>query len=208
MSFRRMFGATVSLGLFSALPAMAPAIAAPAMPPSMPIGDPTLQPFGHRDFCLRQPGECRPIEAPAAEPTELDLKTKLLVAQVNTDVNSAVKPESDIAQYGTEERWAYPTSGRGDCEDYVLEKRRRLNEAGIPLGDLLITVVKKTDGTGHAVLTLRTGSGDFVLDNLDWRVRPWTEVDYRFIKRQQVENPGRWVAIERDDEPLVSAVEK
>ena len=204
MVFRRVLGATASLCLFSALLPLS-AMAADAF---MPLGDPTLQPFGHRDFCLRQPGECDPIEGPAAQPVALDLQLKLLVAQVNTDVNTEIAPESDQTLYGTEEYWTYPTEHKGDCEDYALEKRRRLHEAGIPMGDLLMTVVRKPDGTGHAVLTLRTVSGDFVLDNLDWRVRPWTEVSYRFIKRQQVENPGRWVSIERDGEPLVSAVEK
>ncbi|WP_244497856.1 transglutaminase-like cysteine peptidase [Aureimonas sp. AU40] len=174
----------------------------------MPLGDPTLQPFGHRDFCLRLPAECQPLPGLPAPPAVLDMQLKLLVAQVNTDVNTEVTPASDQATYGTEEFWSYPTSGKGDCEDYALEKRRRLHEAGVPLGDLLMTVVRKPDGTGHAVLTLRTQSGDFVLDNLDWRVRPWGEVGYRFIKRQQVENPGRWVSIERDSEPLVSAVDK
>jgi predicted transglutaminase-like cysteine proteinase len=205
MVFRRAFGATASLCLFSALLGGSASATADAF---MPLGDPTLQPFGHRDFCLRQPGECRAIPGLPAAPAPLDMPLKLLVAQVNTDVNSEIAPASDQAVYGTEEFWSYPTSGKGDCEDYVLEKRRRLHEAGVPLGDLLITVVRKPDGTGHAVLTLRTLSGDFVLDNLDWRVRPWTDVGYRFIKRQQVENPGRWVAIERDAEPLVSAVDK
>ena len=204
MVFRRALGATASLCLFSALMPLS-ALAADAI---MPLGDPTLQPFGHRDFCLRQPGECDPIAGLAARPATLDLPLKLLVAQVNTDVNTEIAPDSDQNLYGTEEYWTYPTGHKGDCEDYALEKRRRLHEAGIPLGDLLMTVVRKPDGTGHAVLTLRTTSGDFVLDNLDWRVRPWTEVSYRFIKRQQVENPGRWVSIERDGEPLVSAVEK
>ena len=205
MVFRRVFGAAVSLCLFSGL------LAAPASADdraSMPLGNPTLQPFGHRDFCLQHKAECQPTDEVSAQPVALDLTLKLLVAQVNTEVNSAIAPEADQKQYGTEEHWDYPTSQRGDCEDYALEKRRRLHEAGVPLGDLLMTVVRKPDGTGHAVLTLRTRSGDFVLDNLDWRVRPWTQVGYRFIKRQQSENPGRWVSIERDEEPLVSAVEK
>ena len=48
----------------------------------------------------------------------------------------------------------------------MLEKRRDLMSKGISLTDLLITVVRKPDGEGHAVLTVRTDEGDYVLDNL------------------------------------------
>ena len=80
-------------------------------------------------------------------------------------VNAAIKPMNDFDIYGKDEVWAYPR-GAGDCEDYVLEKRRDLMRKGISLSDLLITVVRKPDGEGHAVLTVRTDEGDYVLDNL------------------------------------------
>ena len=44
----------------------------------------------------------------------------------------------------------------GDCEDFVLLKRKKLIAGGFSPSDLLITVVRKPDGEGHAVLTLRT----------------------------------------------------
>ena len=40
--------------------------------------------------------------------------------EVNSRVNRAIKPETDIVQYGVEERWTLPDSGKGDCEDYAL----------------------------------------------------------------------------------------
>ncbi len=61
------------------------------------------------------------------------------------------------------------------------------------MSDLLITVVRKPDGEGHAVLTLRTDRGDFILDNLTDSVKPWDETPYRFLKRQASEHTGRWV---------------
>ena len=81
---------------------------------------------------------------------------------------------SDYDIYGKDEVWAYPDKGVGDCEDYVLEKRRELNRLGMSLADLLITVVRKPDGEGHAVLTVRTDKGDYVLDNLTDKVRRGT----------------------------------
>ena len=86
---------------------------------------------------------------------------------------------NDFDIYGKDEVWAYP-HGAGDCEDYVLEKRRDLMLKGISLSDLLITVVRKPDGEGHAVLTVRTDQGDFILDNLNDAVKPWDATGYRY----------------------------
>ena len=58
-----------------------------------------------------------------------------------------------------------PTDGYGDCEDYVLLKRKMLIDAGWPREALLITVVRDRKGEGHAVLTVKTDKGELVLDN-------------------------------------------
>ncbi len=126
---------------------------------------------------------------------------------VTARVNAAVKPMSDSDIYGKDEVWAYPDKGVGDCEDYVLEKRRDLYRLGISLADLLITVVRKPDGEGHAVLTVRTDKGDYVLDNLTDKVRSWDQTGYRFLKRQAIDNTGRWVSIRGGRQVLVGAVQ-
>jgi predicted transglutaminase-like cysteine proteinase len=36
----------------------------------------------------------------------------------NAHVNSTIKPGSDMAHWGLEDRWDYPDDGFGDCEDY------------------------------------------------------------------------------------------
>jgi len=205
MIFRRVFGATLLACLFFGSlsgPASATGLG------TMPLGAATKQPFGHYSLCRRDPAQCRVEPGATAAPAALDLPLMRLVAGINRDVNRSIAPESDQTLYGVEERWTLPTLSRGDCEDYALLKRRRLHDAGVPYGDLLMTVVRKRDGTGHAVLTLRTQAGDFVLDNLDDRVRPWAEVPYRFIKRQSSADPARWVEIETDAEPIVSALSR
>jgi hypothetical protein len=63
----------------------------------------------------------------------------------------------------------------------------------VPAGSLLITVVRQRNGAGHAVLTVRTSLGDFILDNLENKVLDWTETDYTFLKRQSEQNSGVWV---------------
>jgi predicted transglutaminase-like cysteine proteinase len=188
--------AAIAIGLASA-GAAEPATAASAMA----TGGLTSQPIGHYDFCKANRSECsiHPRDlAPAAMTGAL---WKQLVS-VTAAVNAAVRPMNDYDIYGKDEVWAYPDKGVGDCEDYVLEKRRRLNAFGLSLADLLITVVRKPDGEGHAVLTVRTDKGDFVLDNLTDKVRAWDQTGYRFLKRQAVDDTGRWVSI-RDGQPVL-----
>ena len=104
--------------------------------------------------------------------------------RVNRWVNETVKPMTDMDHWGVIEKWSLPTDGYGDCEDYVLLKRKMLIDAGWPREALLITVVRDKKGEGHAVLTVKTDKGEFVLDNQNENVVAWTETGYRFVKRQ------------------------
>jgi predicted transglutaminase-like cysteine proteinase len=101
------------------------------------------------------------------------------------------------------ERWNYPDDGYGDCEDYVLLKRRMLMQAGWPREALLITVVRDKKGEGHAVLTVKTDRGEFILDNQEEEVLLWYETGYRFVKRQSQSNPNVWVSL-GDPRPAIS----
>jgi predicted transglutaminase-like cysteine proteinase len=40
--------------------------------------------------------------------------------------NTHVKPMTDMDHWAVVDRWNYPDDGYGDCEDYVLLKRRSL----------------------------------------------------------------------------------
>lgn len=170
---------------------------ASAVPGAMPTGARTSQPVGHYELCRRMPGECRPNAASrAAAPVELTRQLWSRLIDVNNNVNGSVVPMTDREIWGREEVWSYPTDGIGDCEDFVLEKRRALMAIGVPANDLLITVVRQANGDGHAVLTVRTSLGDFVLDNLEPRILAWQETSYTFLKRQAERHPGMWVSIE------------
>jgi predicted transglutaminase-like cysteine proteinase len=199
---RRLRVCVAAAGLAATGGWMAPALAAGAMA----TGGITSQPIGHYDFCKLHPAECsiRPSNLAPARMTD-GLMRKLV--NVTARVNAAVKPMSDMDIYGKDEVWAYPDKGVGDCEDYVLEKRRQLFRSGISLSDLLITVVRKPDGEGHSVLTVRTDKGDYVLDNLTDKVRAWDQTGYRFLKRQAIDNTGRWVSIRGGQQVLVGSVE-
>jgi predicted transglutaminase-like cysteine proteinase len=110
---------------------------------------------------------------------------------------------TDMDQFGVVEKWSYPDSGYGDCEDYVLLKQKLLIEAGWPRQALLITVVRDERGDGHAVLTVRTDRGEFILDNQHREVRLWSETPYRFVKRQAQTNPNVWVSL-GDNRPALA----
>ena len=139
--------------------------------------------------------------------TPLKMSTELLgrLEKLTVTVNQAIKPKSDLELYGKEEFWTYPVDA-GDCEDYALAKRRVLMEGGISASNLLLTVLRRPNGDGHAVLTVRTDAGDIVLDNLTDTVLNWDETGYTYLKRQAIDHTGRWVSIRDGDAPLVSSV--
>lgn len=171
----------------------------------MQTGAITSQPIGHYEFCEKNPDECaiQSRNTSAARVTAYGWET---IKKVNAEVNERIMPMTDLEIYGRDEVWAYPTDV-GDCEDYVLEKRRELMKRGFSPSTLLITVVRKPDGEGHAVLTVRTIDGDFILDNLDDGVKLWTSTPYRFMKRQADNHSGRWVKIENSTDLLVGSVD-
>lgn len=165
----------------------------------MPIGAPTSQPVGHYELCQRMPVECRE-RTPEQAPVSLTRQLWAELIEINNKVNTEVQPRTDQDMWGVEEYWSYPGQ-YGDCEDYVLEKRKLLLNAGVPAGNLLITVVKQPNGDGHAVLTVETSLGDYVLDNLEPRILAWTDTEYQFLKRQSARNSGLWVSVE-DGSPI------
>ena len=159
-------------------------------------------PLGHYEFCKTHRGECskNPILVDAVELTTSQWDG--LVA-VNNTVNAAVRPVTDEDLYRVAEYWAYP-QGAGDCEDFVLEKRRELEQSGWPVSTLLMAVVRKNNGEGHAVLMVRTDRGDLVLDNLDGEIHVWNATPYTFLKRQDQADAGGWVDL-LDDRTIVVA---
>ena len=160
----------------------------------MHTGGRTTQPIGHYDFCLREPDECRQ-KTVRKEPVDLTRKLWSALVDVNNSVNVTVTPRTDGEIWGQEELWSYPTNV-GDCEDYVLEKRRQLMALGVPAGNLLVTVVRQPNGDGHAVLTVSTSLGDFILDNLETRVLAWNDTEYTYLKRQSERHSGVWVSVD------------
>lgn len=160
----------------------------------VPVGESSRAPIGWVEFCAQRPWECN--VAPTA-PRDVVLTAKIWkdLVRINRLVNERIRPMTDLEHFGTVEKWGYPDDGYGDCEDYVLLKRRMLMEAGWPREALLITVVRDQKGDGHAILTVKTDRGEFVLDNQNEHVVLWSESGYRFVKRQSQSDPNVWVSL-------------
>ncbi|CCV11924.1 transglutaminase-like cysteine peptidase [Mesorhizobium sp. STM 4661] len=167
----------------------------PAQPdeaPNMQTFGKTTIPVGYYEFCRRISTECaRPA---VSDSVELTRKRWSQMIEINNQVNASVKPMTDLEIFGVEERWEYPKA-TGDCEDYALMKRKLLNQSGFPLGSLLMTVGRDANGGGHAVLTIVTDKGDFVLDNVEQQILLWRDAEIYFLKRQAQTDPNTWVSL-------------
>jgi predicted transglutaminase-like cysteine proteinase len=117
--------------------------------------------------------------------------------EVNQVANARITPDSDDRIYGRSDYWALPLESdpapSGDCEDYVLEKRRALRQKGYPENLLSIALVTTGRGEKHAVLLVQTDQGEVVLDNLSSRIVSWRDTSYRWVSRQSPSDPGVWV---------------
>lgn len=161
-------------------------------------------PVGYVQFCAVYPTDCRP-EKDVDQVVTLTQAVWNQLNQINTAVNTSVLPATDMEIYGVLEHWDYPKLA-GDCEDYVLEKRRELIRTGWPESALLITVVRDETGSGHAVLTARTNRGDVVLDNKTDRILVWADTTYTYLKRQSTRDPNTWDLIEDARASLVGSL--
>jgi predicted transglutaminase-like cysteine proteinase len=198
---KTILAGAISAAIIAILGAAA-AEAAPDRPIYVSVGETSRPPIGWLEFCNEHPRDC---VATASQPRDVVLTPKVWrdLVRVNKWVNEAIKPVTDMEHWGVVERWSYPDDGKGDCEDYVLLKRRMLMEAGWPREALLITVVRDKKGEGHAVLTVRTDKGDFILDNQAEDILLWSDTGYRFVKRQSQSNHNVWVAL-GDPRPATS----
>ncbi len=172
---------------------MPAAMGAPERPIFISIGTEARPPIGWIQFCNDNAGECE--AQGGARDVVLSAKAWSDLVRINRWANDNIKPVTDLEHWGVVERWDYPKDGYGDCEDYVLLKRQMLIKAGWPRSALLITVVRDKKGDGHAVLTVKTDKGEFILDNQNESVVLWSESGYRFVKRQSQVNPNAWVAL-------------
>jgi predicted transglutaminase-like cysteine proteinase len=152
------------------------------------------------------PSPSAPVAAaspPKAAVAVLTPELMQLLTRVNRDVNGAISKRDDTTSaFGLADHWDLPIADAkgarayGDCEDYVLEKRRALAAAGLPPQALSMAIARTRRGELHAVLVVTTDRGEFVLDNLSPWVTPWAELNYDWVQRQVAGSAFTWAAIQ------------
>ncbi len=149
-----------------------------------------------------------------AEPVQLTAERWALLDEVNREVNEQIRPASDQAIYGVDERWTNPLLhkastrdfAKGDCEDYALAKRDALLAAGWPAESLFMAVGLHDRLGLHTVLVARTSRGDMVLDSRSPWIVGFNETPYLWIKRQVAADSLRWVGIWRESPTTLASL--
>lgn len=162
------------------------------------VGAQSRSMIGWTTFCEAQPAECAPEKLTPVR-VMLTAAAWSELAAINDLVNREIQPIADDEHYGIYRMgirnwWTYPDDGKGNCNDYVLLKRKLLIKAGWPKSALSMTVVLTPKGEGHLVLMVQTDRGDLILDNVHERVLVWNETGYEFIRRQADDDHNVWVS--------------
>ncbi|MDZ4382839.1 MAG: transglutaminase-like cysteine peptidase [Parvibaculum sp.] len=182
LSLGLALGAVLFLGLGGLMGCAAP------QPAPLELGGQVEPPFGFTALCLREPAECGGgTDAPRLAAMSPTAWAEL--AAVNAHVN-ALPQFAD----GDGDFWRAAGNAGGDCEDIVLEKRRRLIALGWPAEALLIAVVREWNGEGHAVMLVLSDAGRFVLDNKSPTIDRAGDVPYLWVKLQSPRRPYVWLA--------------
>ena len=145
-------------------------------------------------------GYATPAPVPSVDYDRIDLDgaTMTTLKAVNNRVNRSLIADTDAHVYNINDYWDAPAlspGARGDCEDFALIKRRLLIAQGIPAAALSLAIVRTRFNEDHAVLVVATKQGDFVLDNLAYRVRPWQKTGYYWVSRQAPGDDLAWVSL-------------
>ena len=172
-----------------------PANAGPERLVHISVADVSRPPVGWIEFCADNPRDCagRPTM-----PRDVVLSTpawKELV-RINLWVNSHDQADDRPRTLRRGREMVLPR-GR-------LRRLRGLRAAQAPHADrsragrarrCSITVVRDRQGDGHAVLTVKTDKGEFILDNQNDEILLWSDTGYRFVKRQSQADPNVWISL-------------
>jgi predicted transglutaminase-like cysteine proteinase len=164
----------------------------------LPVARVVPAPAQYRDFCERHPGEC---DMSGASVMQLSIGAWRTLNEINRAVNAEISFVPDPEEYGFEDYWTLPSGGYGDCEDFALEKRRRLVEAGLPRAAMRMAIVQhQLRLFSHAVLTVNTTRGGIVLDDLGEGLICWNDAPFNYEMRENLD--GSWSRFDQTEWPL------
>lgn len=179
-----------------------------------PIVAPAFTPKPAQDFLSRNPAYVRQIRRKRSNrPLDGGPETLALLDRVNREGNALIKWTDDRATWGVSDTWDFPCEYDSklydDCDSFALWKMRRLIELGVPSTPLMLTLGSVENGGGHAVLVVRTTTGDYVLDNRFPDVKTMNEIvalNYNLMWRVvSGDRMDRWVMLRRTRAEIVGA---
>lgn len=142
-------------------------------------------PAGYAQFCGRHQELCTlPTQTTAQAVVPMTAETEKQLSQVNVSINRAIRPMADAGQVGY-----WEPADAGDCKTYTVRKMQALLSLGLPREALHVAIVRTPQGQGHAVLTVDTDRGTYVLDNMSDQLQPWEKLPYTFWSREAA--PGQ-----------------
>lgn len=171
-----------------------------------PVKAPASTPTPAVDFIRRNPEFIRLIrQRRSDQPLDGGPETLALLDRVNREGNAKITWTDDRASWGLDDMWDFPCEYDhrlyDDCDSFALWKMRRLIELGLPSTPLLLTIGQAENGVGHAVLVVRTTTGDYVLDNRFPEVKTMNEIvdlNYNLMWRvASGDRMDRWVMLQR-----------
>ena len=178
----------------------------------MAEGAPTPPPSGFSALCQENESACvgpAPMSgkqihqaANRVAPVALTREEWASLQRLNREINTRIRPASDMSLYGVEEYWVDPLAqhlfdrtyvAAGDCEDVALAKRDALEASGWPVEDMFLAVGYHRELGLHTVLIVRTQRGDLVLDSRTPWVTEWSDAPYIWTKRQVSGDSKQWI---------------
>lgn len=173
---------TISALFVGALICSTQALASPAIE----LGDFTRPPAAFVQFCSDYPDQCVISGRPGA--VVMDARRWAELRATNRDVNAEITPNPDPPGTDT---WTLGVR-YGDCDDFAVEKRRRLIGAGWPSSAVLLAAAMHPNGESHLVVVVRTADGDLVLDNLRAAISTARASGLSWRAIQSTEHPRLW----------------
>ncbi len=137
---------------------------------------------GGESGCARQLGKpCRLDQWARFLDTLRQRDPERQISSINEFINANTFI-SDRDNWGIKDYWSAPGeffANGGDCEDYVIAKYLSLRRLGFRADDLrLVVLFDRKRRLAHAVLVVKLGGRALVLDNLEDRVRSWSELPH------------------------------
>lgn len=154
----------------------------------------SVGPFGYLRFCGGGGGRRKGYSVCAPAGRDVFSGPITTLEQINRVVNIAI---ANLDDHPTD-TWIWGADLRpwrqavGDCDEFVLAKWRRCEEAGVPVGAMRLGAGYTRRGIGHLVLGVVRTDTVWILDNL--RDRIYRVADLTHDIRQVRHPSGRWMA--------------